>query len=117
MTERGAIERTYWDRCSVYRMQQRKDEETRQTIQSERQIKEGIPCALSQSRSGVHEMADFHGRVKSSHTLFCAPETPVIAGDRLEIHTSAGQQFTLWAGDGFHYPSHAEIPLSTERPV
>lgn len=119
MTERRAIESTYWDRCSVYRMQQHKNPDTRQTEQAEELLQEDIPCALSrgQRQAGEHSVTDSHGLVKDSYVLFCAPEAPIIPGDRLGVVTSTGQRLILWAGAGFCYPSHAEIPLSEERPV
>lgn len=117
MTERQAIEATYWDKYDVYRRENFKDPETRQTRQSERLLFQSLDCAVSRSKSGEHSIVDSRGVVRSSYTLFCAPETPIVPGDRIVVHTAAGQELSLWAGEPFFYSSHAEIPLSAEAPA
>lgn len=120
MTERQAIESTYWDRCSIYRRSREKDPDTRQQVQTEILTAQDIPCAVSQRSTGSSQggiaFAGQYGIASVSYTLFCAPETDIRLGDRVEAVTGAGQILSLWAGKLFLYASHAEIPLSGEEP-
>lgn len=118
MTERQALESTYWDRYSVWRVSESKNPENRQTEQRDSLLCENLPCALSKGKSGEHGMSDSRGVTSSSYTLFCAPETPIVPGDRIAVRTAGGWELTLWAGEGFIYASsHAEVPLSAQKSV
>lgn len=112
MTERHALESTYFDRCSVYRRSTEKDPITKQNHQTEVIVKEQIACALSQSRGAGISFEGNFGSVDSSRVLFCSPGHPIIAGDKIMVTTAAGEIFTAWAGRPFTYAnSHSEIPL------
>ncbi len=115
MTERELLATTYHDRADVYRKADLPDPNTNQMRPAVTRVAAGVACALSQSRSGKHTVRDGVGVTDSSHVLFCDPAVDIQAGDRLEITTEAGQHFTLWAGAGFAYVSHAEIPLTGEQ--
>lgn len=116
MTEREAIESTYFDRCSTYRRIDTKDPETKQTKQVETAVLKNIPCALSQDKGGELSLSGNHGEAAGSYTLFCAPDADIKKGDKIAVTTAAGQSFTLWAGKGFSYAdSHSEIPLSEDN--
>lgn len=114
MTERQALESTYWNSCRIYRRSKVKNPTTKQMEQVEGCIAENVPCALSRGKSGDIRFTDQHGQYQSAYVLFCPPETPIQAGDRVEV-TTAQQQFSLWAGKPFLYISHAEIPLMEEE--
>ena len=114
MTERQILESTYFDRADVYRRANAKDPETKQMRQTEVLVISGLPCALSQVRSGSLTQGDGYGVTSISHVLFFAPDADLQAGDRLEVTTGAGQRFTLWAGRPFLYSSHGEVPLTGE---
>jgi hypothetical protein len=115
MTEREAIESTYFDHCSAFRRSDVKDPETKQTKQVETAVLQNIPCALSQNKGGELSLSGNHGEASGSYTLFCAPDTDIRKGDKVSVITASGQNFTLWAGKGFSYAgSHSEIPLSED---
>ncbi len=120
MTERQAVESTYWDRCSIYRRTREKDPDTRQQVQTETCTAQDIPCAVSQRSAGSSQgglsLSGQYGSASASYTLFCSPETDIRFGDRVEVETGAGQTLSLWAGKSFLYASHAEVPLSGEEP-
>lgn len=115
MTEQEALESTYWDSCCIYRRVKVKNPDTKQMEQTEACIAENSLCALSRNNSGDIQFDDQHGRYQSAYILFCSPETPIQAGDRVEVTTAQQQQFTLWAGKPFLYASHAEVPLMEEE--
>lgn len=116
MNERQAIESTYFDKLTIYRMDSSyKDPKTKQTKQVESIIAEDVSCALSQSKGRETKFTSTHGEVYGSYTLFCAPEVDIIAGDKIVVTNQLGQVFNLWAGKPFKYISHAEIPLSEEE--
>lgn len=116
MNERQAIESTYFDKCKIFRKDNSfKDPKTKQTKQSEIVIAEDVKCALSRNSGRETSFSSSHGEVKGSYTLFCAPEIDIIPGDKIEVITSVGQSFTLWAGKPFKYISHAEIPMSEDE--
>ena len=46
---------------------------------------------------------------------FCAPEADIRLGDKLIVHTAAGDALTLRAGRPMRYVSHAEIPLGGDE--
>lgn len=115
MTEREAIESTYFDHCSTFRRSDVKDPETKQTKQIETAILQNIPCALSQNKGGELSLSGDHGTATGSYTLFCAPDADIAKGDKVAVTTAAGQTFMLWAGKGFSYAgSHSETPLSED---
>lgn len=115
MTEQEAIALTYFDQCSIYRRSSGKDPETKQTKQSEALVSENIPCALSQNKGRKLSLGGDYGTAAGSYTLFCAPDTNISKGDKIEVTTKAGQIFILWAGKPFCYAgSHCEVPLSEE---
>lgn len=115
MTEREAIESTYFDRCDIYRRSDVKDPKTKQTEQIETAVLQNVPCALSQDKGGELSLNGNYGKASGSYTLFCSPDADIRKGDKVAVTTKAGQKFTLWAGKGFRYPeSHSEIPLSED---
>nr|WP_319487245.1 hypothetical protein [uncultured Caproiciproducens sp.] len=115
MTEREAIESTYFDHCSTYRRIDTKDPETKQTKQTETAVLQNIPCALSQNKGRELSLNGDYGKASGSYTLFCAPDTDMVKGDKAVVTTGAGQIFTLWAGKPFSYAgSHCEVPLSED---
>lgn len=111
MTERQALENTYWDRADVYRRINVKDPDTGQTRQTEERVLDGIICALSQGGGAPLDTAGGYGRTEGEYTLFCPLAADIREGDRLEVATEAGQTFSLRAGRPFAYVSHAEIPV------
>lgn len=115
MTEREAIESTYFDHCSTYRRVPVKDPATKQTKQTEAAVLRDIPCALSQDKAGELSLSGDSGKAAGNYTLFHAPELDIKKGDKVTVTTAAGQSFTLWAGKPFLYLSHAETPLSEEE--
>jgi hypothetical protein len=115
MTEREAIESTYFDRCDAFRRCDAKNPDTKQTEQTEIAVLQNFPCALSQNRRGELSLSGDHGEAAGGYTLFCSPNADIRKGDKVKVTTKAGQTFTLWAGKGFSYAdSHSEIPLSEE---
>lgn len=115
MTEREAIESTYFDRCSTTRRVAGKDPATKQTKQTEVAVLRDIPCALSQDKAGELSLSGDSGKAAGNYTLFHAPECDIQKGDKITVTTAVGQSFTLWAGKPFLYISHAETPLSEEE--
>lgn len=115
MTEREAIESTYFDRCDVYRRSDVKDPDTKQTGQTESAVLQNLPCALSQNRRGEFSLGGNRGEAAGGYTLFCSPNADIRKGDKIRVTTAAGRIYALWAGKGFSYAeSHSEIPLSEE---
>lgn len=115
MNERIILESTYRDKAAVYRRENRKDTTTKQTHQEEIVVNPCLPCALSQNKSGQLSLSGGTGSTSGSYTLFCTPDADIKAGDKLLVTTASGQQFSLWAGKGFAYSSHIEVPLSSEE--
>lgn len=115
MTEREAIESTYFDRCDTFRRSDAKNPDTKQTEQTETAVLRNAPCALSQNKGGELSLSGNRGKASGNYTLFCSPDADIRKGDKVKVTTKAGQTFTLWAGKGFSYAgSHNEIPLSEE---
>lgn len=116
MTEREALESTYFDRCTTYRRSDIKNPETKQQEQIENIVLEEFPCALSQDKGGELSLNGQRGKAVGSYTLFCSPEADIRKGDKVAVTTKAGQEITLWAGRAFRYAdSHSEIPLSEDE--
>lgn len=117
MTEREAIESTYYDKVSSYRRINVKDDVTKQTRQEEQQIISAAPCALSRNSLKPLAFGENHGEINAEYTLFHAPELDIKAGDKLVVNTSQGQTFECYAGKPFAYSSHAETKCSEREPA
>lgn len=117
MTEKEILEATYNDRCNVYRRTNSENEDgiTKQVRQL---IYQGISCALSQSKSSNLLENETHTSVRSEHVLFLSPDIEIFPGDELEVTIGAsGKIKRFWAGEGFIYTSHQELPLLREERV
>lgn len=115
MTEREALESTYFDRCTTYRRSDIKNPATRQQEQIESVTLENVPCALSQNKGGELSLSKNPGKAPGSYTLFCSPDADIKKGDKVVVATASGQTLSLWAGRPFFYAgSHGEIPLSED---
>lgn len=115
MTARQALESTYRDKADVFRRVNVKDPDTGQTRQTEERVLEGVICALSSPSAANLNMEGGYGRTAGEYTLFCPPDAGIREGDRLEVITEAGQSFSLRAGRGLAYISHAEIPVKEAK--
>lgn len=121
MWSKTIIERTYFDRCNIYRKTDTTDQSgiTKQTRQP---VAEFIPCALSKKRLEAYQQQDGHGAITNEHILFISPEIEVMAGDEIEVIRSSLSYATpdltpqrYWAGEPFLYSSHQEVPLRKEE--
>lgn len=115
MTEREAIESTYFDKFSSFRRRNVKDEVTKQTKQEFTPVLENQLCALSQDKQSATSFGNHTGETENEYTLFHAPELDVKAGDKLVVTTGVGQIITCYPGDPFCYPSHAETMCSKKE--
>jgi hypothetical protein len=100
MTEREAIESTYFDTLSSFRRKNIKDEVTKQTKQIDVVVLSDIPCALSKNNtnSAGISFGSRNGEASTKYTLFHAPDFDIKAGDRLIIKNAQGQEFTCHTG-------------------
>lgn len=117
MTERQAIESTYFDTFSSFRRVNVKDTASGQTKQEEQQIVTDVPCAISKNNLNGVKFGNSNGETNAEYTLFHAPELDVKAGDKIIVSTPQGQKFTCYAGKPFCYASHAETKCSENEPT
>lgn len=118
MSEKSILERTYFDKCNIYRKEH--IEENSITKLRRRIIYENIPCALSKGRLGPPTKRDNFNENRQEHLLFIAPEIEILAGDEIEVILGVngkGKKETFWAGAPFVYPSHQEVPLAKDERV
>ena len=115
MTEREAIESTYFDTFSSFRRKNGKDEATKQTKQTEVPILIDKPCAISKNNPSNISFGSNNGEINGKYTLFHAPELDVKAGDKIVVKTPQGQEFICYAGKPFAYSSHAETNCAEDE--
>lgn len=109
--ERTVIERTYFDKCKIYRKVD--SQENSITKQRRQLIYENIPCALSKQRQSIPTKQENYNENHQEHLLFISPELEIKPGDEVEVTLGAtGGKERFWAGQGFIYPSHQQVPLS-----
>lgn len=114
MTERQAIESTYFDKMSVYRRENVTDPITKVTKQQEILVCENISCALSKSKN-TYNKSDV-GNMDNSFVLFASPDLELKAGDKLVISCASGQVQNCVCSKPFIYPgSHIEVNVSQEE--
>lgn len=104
------LAKTYFDTCSVYRME---DVKVGSITRQERVMKyENIPCSLSQGTSkpsGENVIA-----TSSKRKLFTRPEVDILKGDDIHvIQQGSSTAIEYVAGEPFKYHgSHIEVELS-----
>lgn len=104
MTERQALEKTFYDRVTVTR--------------AGTAVYEALPCALSkppQTRS-PRLRGEWEGMAESGFalTLYLPCGTVLLAGDRAEV-TREGQVFRGMCSASLPYPTHAIATLDVQE--
>lgn len=116
MTEQEILESTYLDKCTIRRLVDVEDEETRITEQDWQVVAESIKCALSQNTVKdslpVVENTSSVNVTYDDQKLFISPGIDVLKGDHITIVQSTGHVHGLIAKKPFYYPTHTEINLT-----
>ncbi len=114
MAEAQILKRTYRDRLTV-RRKQRTETKSGENVFNETVVYESIPCALSQSGSGIPEKDGNKRTACRDMTIFAAPEILMKDMDSITVETSEGQVFRGYSGRTFAYAgSHGETAFKIE---
>ena len=105
---RAAIERLYKGLCSVKVKVSSVNEETGETVFTEKAVLTEQPCRLSfQSRNS----ADGYNTVSQSVVLFIAPEVEIPSGSKITVTQNGKTTDYCRSGESAVYTSHQEIAL------
>ena len=85
------------------------------TKETETLIASEVPGAWSKTGGDQYSQSGRAGLARVDGVYFCAPEADIRLGDKLIVHTAAGDALTLRAGRPMRYVSHAEIPLGGDE--
>lgn len=121
MNEVEILASTFFDTCTIERLQNIENPDTGITEQGYGPIKgqeKSLSCALSQSglgSAGALAVVENAGPVNVTYEeqkLFTGPGVDVKKGDRIQITQSTGHKQVMYAKKPFFYPSHTEINLT-----
>ena len=94
MTERQAIESTYFDKLCSYRRVNIFNEATKLSNQEEQLVLENIPCAISKSKNSLNQTNVLN--IENSYVLFASPDLDLKAGDKVVVTCQSGQIKTCY---------------------
>ena len=108
---RAAIERLYKGLCSVKVKVSSVNEETGETVFTEKAVLTEQPCRLSfQSRNSAAK-DDGYNTVSQSVVLFIAPEVEIPSGSKITVTQNGKTTDYCRSGESAVYTSHQEIAL------
>lgn len=108
---REAIERLYKGLCSVKVKVSSVNEETGETVFTEKAVLTEQPCRLSfQSRNSAAK-DDGYSTISQSVVLFIAPEVEIPSGSKITVTQNGKTTDYCRSGESAVYTSHQEIAL------
>lgn len=111
MNDIELLEATYFDSCTVKRLQKIKNPNTGITETVEKIIYEDVKCAISKNDNQTISEVDGVGKLSYTHKLFLSPNYEILEGDTILV-TSIGKIFSYLASKSYFYPSHSETILT-----
>ena len=102
---REAIERLYKGLCSVKVKVSSVNEETGETVFTEKAVLTEQPCRLSAAKD------DGYSTVSQSVVLFIAPEVEIPSGSKITVTQNGKTTDYCRSGESAVYTSHQEIAL------
>lgn len=109
--EKRALEQTYFDKVTVYRMQ--KQEIDNITKQERQEILKNEPCALSKTNKISSNIENGINNIEGEYTLFLTKE--IKKGDELHITLLNGRTYKAIAGEPNYHISHYEVAVSIKE--
>ncbi|AUM66322.1 ABC transporter ATP-binding protein [Brevibacillus laterosporus] len=113
MNAMQAIEMTYTDRCSVYRVVE-VEKPSGETITERKTIYDSIKCALSKKDAYPADQTNTVNKVQFVMKLFLNPMFTILPGDEIHVE-SFGATYKTIAGMPRPYDSHQEIALEVKE--
>lgn len=110
ITEAEILEMTYFDKATIYGQTEYK--KLNGATAFKQGIKaENIKCAVSKKDINNVNQTDTTNNIEYNLVMFCPPDTPIIAGDDVEVTFPNELKRKYEAGECFLYESHLEVPL------
>ncbi len=110
MTEAEILELTYFDKATISGQTEYKKPNGATGFKSGIKV-ENVKCAVSKKDVSNVNQTDTTNNIQYNVIMFCSPDTPIIAGDDVEITFQSGLKRKYEAGEFFSYSSHLEVPL------
>ncbi len=109
---RKAAERLYEGKCNIYELENTRDEDTKQTRQTESLVYEAEPCRISfEDAPKAEKYTDTVYEKKKVIKLFISPEIKIKPGSRIEVTQNGETESYKASGEPKIYASHREIEL------
>ncbi|AWI04058.1 hypothetical protein [Clostridium drakei] len=110
MTEAEILELTYFDKAAIYGQIEYKKFNGAKAFKSGMKA-ENVKCAISKKDTSNVNQTDITNNIRYNVLMFCSTDTPITAGDDVEIIFENGIKRKYEAGEFFPYLSHLEVPL------
>ena len=110
----SALQRLWKDRMDIYRYKEETVDEV--TTSKEELMHSDVKCHYSKG-SLTDTGTDGVPTLINTHILFCALETDLMEGDRIEVTQRNGRVVNLTVGEGFPYTNHQEFSVKRDDTV
>ncbi|AZV57929.1 hypothetical protein [Clostridium sp. AWRP] len=110
MAEADILSLTYFDRATVKGEVKYKKENGALAFKLETKV-ENMKCAVSRKDAANVNQTNTINNIQYNSIMFCAPDSPIVSGDYVQVMLENGVMREYEAGEPFYYKSHLEVPL------